>query len=145
MLLRFSWSELLDSNQRPLEPHSSAIPNFAKPGNISASLDCSDILAYCFKKIKYYFYFFQIYFLPADINLQQQIISVALQSIFPSVHQQTPPVFGNRKHFKIKMKKIFKKSCWFCHTARSASSLAFWHMMWYYFHKQLSISQFNYI
>ena len=27
-----SWSELLDSNQRPLEPHSSAIPNFAKPG-----------------------------------------------------------------------------------------------------------------
>ena len=26
------WSELLDSNQRPLEPHSSAIPNFAKPG-----------------------------------------------------------------------------------------------------------------
>ena len=26
------WSEWLDSNQRPLEPHSSAIPNFATPG-----------------------------------------------------------------------------------------------------------------
>ena len=31
-VIPISWSELLDSNQRPLEPHSSAIPNFAKPG-----------------------------------------------------------------------------------------------------------------
>ena len=30
---RFLWSEWLDSNQRPLEPHSSAIPNFATPGS----------------------------------------------------------------------------------------------------------------
>ena len=28
----FSWSECRDSNSRPLEPHSSAIPNFATPG-----------------------------------------------------------------------------------------------------------------
>ena len=27
------WSECRDSNSRPLEPHSSAIPNFATPGN----------------------------------------------------------------------------------------------------------------
>ena len=26
------WSECRDSNSRPLEPHSSAIPNFATPG-----------------------------------------------------------------------------------------------------------------
>ena len=50
-----SWSELLDSNQRPLEPHSSAIPNFAKPGNMPASLDCSDILAHPVRKCKHYF------------------------------------------------------------------------------------------
>ena len=31
-LLLWIWSEWLDSNQRPLEPHSSAIPNFATPG-----------------------------------------------------------------------------------------------------------------
>ena len=28
----FCWSECRDSNSRPLEPHSSAIPNFATPG-----------------------------------------------------------------------------------------------------------------
>ena len=28
----FFWSECRDSNSRPLEPHSSAIPNFATPG-----------------------------------------------------------------------------------------------------------------
>ena len=59
MLLRFYWSELLDSNQRPLEPHSSAIPNFAKPGKMLVSLDCSDILAYPVRKCKHYFYFFK--------------------------------------------------------------------------------------
>ena len=56
-VLRFYWSELLDSNQRPLEPHSSAIPNFAKPGKMLASLDCSDILAHQLIKIKCYFHF----------------------------------------------------------------------------------------
>ena len=28
----YYWSECRDSNSRPLEPHSSAIPNFATPG-----------------------------------------------------------------------------------------------------------------
>ena len=31
------WSECRDSNSRPLEPHSSAIPNFATPGFCSVS------------------------------------------------------------------------------------------------------------
>ena len=35
---RISWSECRDSNSRPLEPHSSAIPNFATPGYSVASL-----------------------------------------------------------------------------------------------------------
>ena len=30
--MRHFWSECRDSNSRPLEPHSSAIPNFATPG-----------------------------------------------------------------------------------------------------------------
>ena len=29
------WSECRDSNSRPLEPHSSAIPNFATPGSLA--------------------------------------------------------------------------------------------------------------
>ena len=33
---RISWSECRDSNSRPLEPHSSAIPNFATPGYLLA-------------------------------------------------------------------------------------------------------------
>ena len=32
------WSEWLESNQRPLEPHSSALPNCATPGYLFASL-----------------------------------------------------------------------------------------------------------
>ena len=32
MLISAFWSECRDSNSRPLEPHSSAIPNFATPG-----------------------------------------------------------------------------------------------------------------
>ena len=32
MLFWIFWSECRDSNSRPLEPHSSAIPNFATPG-----------------------------------------------------------------------------------------------------------------
>ena len=32
MLFLVFWSECRDSNSRPLEPHSSAIPNFATPG-----------------------------------------------------------------------------------------------------------------
>ena len=34
--VNFSWSECRDSNSRPLEPHSSAIPNFATPGCLKA-------------------------------------------------------------------------------------------------------------
>ena len=33
----FSWSECRDSNSGPLEPHSSAIPNFATPGYCAVS------------------------------------------------------------------------------------------------------------
>ncbi len=38
MPFRFYWSECRDSNSRPLEPHSSAIPNFATPGYAALSL-----------------------------------------------------------------------------------------------------------
>ena len=57
MELPFIWSELLDSNQRPLEPHSSAIPNFAKPGYLL----CPSGLEYNntdSRNVKYYFFFF---------------------------------------------------------------------------------------
>ena len=40
------WSECRDSNSRPLEPHSSAIPNFATPGYfvaLSSALEYSSI------------------------------------------------------------------------------------------------------
>ena len=36
MSLLLLWSECRDSNSRPLEPHSSAIPNFATPGYMPA-------------------------------------------------------------------------------------------------------------
>ena len=38
MLFQLFWSECRDSNSRPLEPHSSAIPNFATPGYLVAHL-----------------------------------------------------------------------------------------------------------
>ena len=56
------WSECRDSNSRPLEPHSSAIPNFATPGFLIASLDCLNILAHLLEKCNHYFSFFYYFF-----------------------------------------------------------------------------------
>ena len=39
------WSECRDSNSRPLEPHSSAIPNFATPGYAAYLSDSLIIIA----------------------------------------------------------------------------------------------------
>ena len=59
-----SWSECRDSNSRPLEPHSSAIPNFATPGSsiVSLSLGDFDILAHLSKKCKCFFHYFSKFF-----------------------------------------------------------------------------------
>ena len=59
------WSECRDSNSRPLEPHSSAIPNFATPGFLIASLDCLNILAHLLEKCNHYFSFFYYFFAAA--------------------------------------------------------------------------------
>ena len=59
-LVRF-WSELLDSNQRPLEPHSSAIPNFAKPGFLLASSDSHSMITHLVRKCKHFFKIFRDY------------------------------------------------------------------------------------
>ena len=61
-LFRFSWSECRDSNSGPLEPHSSAIPNFATPGK-EQSLDCLSILAHSSGKCKHYFHFPESFFI----------------------------------------------------------------------------------
>ena len=58
MLFWSFWSECRDSNSRPLEPHSSAIPNFATPGYFAAP-QRQGILPQLLQKIKYYFSFFQ--------------------------------------------------------------------------------------
>ena len=60
------WSECRDSNSRPLEPHSSAIPNFAPPGFLIASLDCLNILAHLLEKCNHYFSFFYYFFAAAS-------------------------------------------------------------------------------
>ena len=60
------WSECRDSNSRPLEPHSSAIPNFATPGFLIASLDCLSILAHLLEKCNHYFSFFYYFFAAAS-------------------------------------------------------------------------------
>ena len=57
------WSECRDSNSRPLEPHSSAIPNFATPGYLLASPDDFDILTHFAEKCKLFFHFFQKIFI----------------------------------------------------------------------------------
>ena len=44
------WSECRDSNSRPLEPHSSAIPNFATPGFFSCASALEYISTPCRKK-----------------------------------------------------------------------------------------------
>ena len=62
ILFRFSWSECRDSNSGPLEPHSSAIPNFATPGK-EQSLDCLSILAHSSGKCKHYFHFPESFFI----------------------------------------------------------------------------------
>ena len=56
-LFRLYWSECRDSNSRPLEPHSSAIPNFATPGFLLASLGDFDILTHLSEKCKHFFRF----------------------------------------------------------------------------------------
>ena len=63
------WSECRDSNSRPLEPHSSAIPNFATPGFLIASLDCLNILAHLLEKCNHYFSFFYYFFAVAFEHL----------------------------------------------------------------------------
>ena len=55
--VNFSWSECRDSNSRPLEPHSSAIPNFATPGYHQFP-DDFDMIAYLPPKCKSFFLFF---------------------------------------------------------------------------------------
>ena len=55
------WSEWLDSNQRPLEPHSSAIPNFATPGYSVLPSGNFDILAHSFCFVNSYFNYFWVF------------------------------------------------------------------------------------
>ena len=57
------WSECRDSNSRPLEPHSSAIPNFATPGFMLAFPERLSILAHIVRKCKHYFSIFKIFFI----------------------------------------------------------------------------------
>ena len=52
------WSECRDSNSRPLEPHSSAIPNFATPGFCLSFPDSLGIISHLVRKCKHYFQFF---------------------------------------------------------------------------------------
>ena len=56
--LVFFWSEWRESNSRPLEPHSSALPNWATPGyrKYNNTL-CYIIQVFFFKKTKLYKFF----------------------------------------------------------------------------------------
>ena len=65
MLFLVFWSECRDSNSRPLEPHSSAIPNFATPGFCLRLSDDFDMIAHDAEKCKHYFHIFTIIFLAA--------------------------------------------------------------------------------
>ena len=56
------WSECRDSNSGPLEPHSSAIPNFATPGNLKRTLKRSYILLQLPEKSKCFFLFSENFF-----------------------------------------------------------------------------------
>ena len=60
----FSWSECRDSNSRPLEPHSSAIPNFATPGYHIHLLHHVSLITipHSFLFCKPYFRFFCIFY-----------------------------------------------------------------------------------
>ncbi len=65
-LFLLSWSECRDSNSRPLEPHSSAIPNFATPGFCLRPADRHSILAHHTGKCKHYFTVFRKIFQPLE-------------------------------------------------------------------------------
>ena len=54
------WSEWRESNSRPLEPHSSALPSCATPGNVNA-----DYYIRLFYKTQVFFSFFPFIFHPA--------------------------------------------------------------------------------
>lgn len=60
----FFWSECRDSNSRPLEPHSSAIPNFATPGYHIHLLHHVSLITipHSFLFCKPYFRFFCIFY-----------------------------------------------------------------------------------
>ena len=60
------WSECRDSNSRPLEPHSSAIPNFATPGCLLVAVALavsSIIIAHLLTECKPFFEIFRKNFL----------------------------------------------------------------------------------
>ena len=59
-----NWSECWDSNSGPLEPHSSAIPNFATPGFFGAVLLSSDIIPQVPQECKSFLSFFKKFFNP---------------------------------------------------------------------------------
>ena len=72
---RISWSECRDSNSRPLEPHSSAIPNFATPGYSVVRPLTLEYSSTHFAKLQALFLLFSIIFsaprkngVPADRN-----------------------------------------------------------------------------
>ena len=70
------WSECRDSNSRPLEPHSSAIPNFATPGYfVCRSLGDFDIIPQARTKCKHYFRFFQKIFSFSEMRPKYRLIS----------------------------------------------------------------------
>ena len=119
MELPIIWSELLDSNQRPLEPHSSAIPNFAKPGNLCA---VSRLLRYTitlFSKNQVLF----LLFLKNFFDIFFPYFSRKNTGYFPTFSGQ------NEKYF---YEFLFKMPYVFVH-----SSLAFRDWMWYYFHNSI--------
>ena len=84
------WSECRDSNSRPLEPHSSAIPNFATPGtNYAASLTTSTYYHVIRKMSSANFHFF--HFLSPISRNQREMGK--LQTYSPRSLVTTLPMF----------------------------------------------------
>ena len=78
-------SECRDSNSRPLEPHSSAIPNFATPGYFVLLSPVSWRLRYIniqFSKMQALFFIFSKKFFAASVNHWKYWIYGGLHALF---------------------------------------------------------------
>ena len=104
LLFLVFWSECRDSNSRPLEPHSSAIPNFATPGNVRLA-DDFDMITHLVGNCKSFFYFFRFIFIADALTPELLIPGQIFHSLLPD-QPVIPPLY--RRISRSRKRKFYR-------------------------------------